>query len=149
MTDQQKAFADQYCIHFNATKAAISAGYSEHTAKVQASQLLALDEIALYVQDKLSAISKEAEVDAAWVRKRFKTISDRCMQVEPVMMHDGEKWIESGEYKFDSSGANKATEALGKIIGVFEKDNSQRPTATNIINLGSGTPPDATTAETE
>lgn len=126
MTDQQKAFADQYCIHFNGTKAAISAGYSETSARSQASQILALDEVALYIEDKLSAISKEAEVDAAWVRKRFKTISDRCMQVEPVMMHDGEKWVESGEYKFDSSGANKATEALGKIIGVFEKDNSQK-----------------------
>lgn len=150
MTDQQKAFADQYCIHFNATKAAISAGYSEHTAKVQASQLLALDEIALYVQDKLAIISKEAEIDAAWVTKRFKTISDRCMQEVPVMIHDGEKWVESGEYKFDSAGANKATEALGKIVGVFEKDNDQsKPKTTNIINLGSGTPPDAIATETE
>lgn len=125
MTDQQKKFADQYCIHFNATKAAISAGYSETSARSQASQLLALDEIALYIEDKLSAISKEAEVDAAWVRKRFKTISDRCMQAESVMVHDGEKWVESGEFRFDSSGANKATEALGKIVGVFEKDNEQ------------------------
>ena len=126
MTDQQKAFADQYCIHFNATKAAISAGYSKKTATVQASQLLTLDEIAKYIEDKQSIISKEAEVDAVWVRKRFKTISDRCMQEVPVMIHDGEQWVESGEYKFDSAGANKATEALGKIIGVFEKDNEQK-----------------------
>jgi phage terminase small subunit len=125
MTAQQKAFCDEYLIHFNATKAAITAGYSEKTARVQASQILALDEVSLYIADKLADISKQAEVDAVWVRKRFKTISDRCMQEIPVMIHDGEGWVESGEYKFDSGGANKATEMLGKIIGVFEKDNEQ------------------------
>lgn len=126
MTDQQKAFCDEYLKHFNATKAAITVGYSEKTARVQASQILAQDEVALYVEDRLRAISKEAEVDATWVRRRFKTISDRCMQEVPVMIHNGEKWVESGEYKFDSAGANKATESLGKIIGVFEKDNQQK-----------------------
>lgn len=122
MTDQQKAFADEYCKHFNATKAAISAGYSEHTATVKASQLLTLDEIALYIQDKQSIISREAEVDAVWITKRFKTISDRCMQDIPVLDFDGNP---IGEYKFDSNGANKATEMLGKMIGAFEKDNTQ------------------------
>lgn len=126
MNDQRKAFCDEYLKHFNATKAAIKVGYSEKTAAVQACQILADDEVALYIQDRLSEISKEAEVDAIWVRKRFKSISDRCMTVVPVMeMIDGE-WVESGEYKFDSAGANKATEALGKIIGVFEKDNQQK-----------------------
>ena len=122
MTDQQKKFADQYCKKPNATKAAISAGYSETSARSQASQLLALDEIALYIEHKLSAISKEAEVDATWVLKRFKTISDRCMQEEPVLDKEGQL---TGEYRFDSSGANNATAHLGKIIGVFEKDNEQ------------------------
>lgn len=126
MTDQQKAFCDEYLKHFNATKAAIAVGYSEKSARSQASQILALDDVALYLEDRQSAISKEAEIDSVWVRKRFKTISDRCMQEVPVMIHDGEKWVESGEYKFDSGGANKATENLGKIIGVFEKDNQQK-----------------------
>lgn len=123
MTDQQKKFADEYCKQpNNATKAAISAGYSQTSARSQASQLLSLDEIALYIENKLSAISKKAEVDAAWILKRFKTISDRCMQEEPVLDKEGKP---TGEYRFDSSGANNATAHLGKIIGVFEKDNEQ------------------------
>jgi phage terminase small subunit len=126
LTDQQKVFADNYCIHFNATKAAIDAGYSEKSARSQASQILALDDVAMYIEDKLSVISKEAEVDAVWVRKRFKEISDRCMQSKPVMEKVDGEWQESGEWEFDSSGANKATEMLGKIIGVFEKDNKQQ-----------------------
>lgn len=122
MTDQQKAFVDEYLKHFNATKAAISVGYSEKTACSQASQILALDEVALYLQDRFLAISKEAKVDATWIQKRFKTISDRCMQDVPVLDFEGNP---TGEYRFDSNGANKSTEMLGKIHGVFEKDNNQ------------------------
>lgn len=143
MTDQQKAFVNEYVKHFNATKAAISVGYSEKTARVQASQILALDEVAMYLQDKLSDISKEAEVDAVWVRKRFKEISDRCMQAKPVMTREGNEWVESGEYEFDSGGANKATEMLGKIIGVFEKDNQQQKTEVIVpaVNVYTTPPP--------
>lgn len=126
MTEQRKAFCDEYLRCFNATAAAIKAGYSEKTARIQASQILAEDEISLYIEDRLREVSKEAEIDSIWITKRFKNISDRCMTVIPVLIHNGEKWVESGEYKFDSAGANKATEMLGKIFGVFEKDNEQQ-----------------------
>ena len=133
MTEQQKAFADQFCIHFNATKAAISVGYSEKTARSQASQLLTLDDVSKYIEDKLAIVSKEAEVDATWVLKRFKTISDRCIQEEKVYDNQGNP---TGEYRFDSSGANAATAHLGKIIGVFEKDNEQsKQTINNKIEI--------------
>ena len=126
MTDQQRLFADQYLILNNGTKAAIAAGYSEKSARSQASQLLVLEEIENYIEERRKAASEISLVDAAWVQTRFKDISDRCMTAVPVMIHDGEGWVESGEYKFDSGGANKATENLGKIIGVYEKDNKQK-----------------------
>jgi hypothetical protein len=54
------------------------------------------------------------------------------MTAEPVMVM-GEP---TGEYKFDSAGANKATENLGKIIGVYEKDNKQKEFAVApVINI--------------
>src|SRR5690606_6708811 len=124
-------------------KAAVSAGYSERTARQQASQLLDDDEIIKYIEARREKASNIALVDIAWVQQRAKDISDRCMQVEPVLIFDGESWVESGEYKFDSSGANKATEMLGKMVGAFEKDNDQsKPKTTNIINLGGGVKPD-------
>lgn len=48
------------------------------------------------------------------------------MTAEPVMIRIGNDMVESGEYVFDSTGANKATEMIGKMIGVFEKDNTQK-----------------------
>lgn len=126
MTDQQRLFADKYLILNNGTKAAIAAGYSEKSARSQASQLLVVEEIELYIEERRKAASEISLVDIAWVQNRFKDISDRCMTAVPVMEWvDGEQ-VESGEYKFDSSGANKATENLGKIIGAYEKDNDQR-----------------------
>lgn len=133
MTEQKKFFADRWLTHFNGNKAAIEAGYSEKTARVQASQILAEDEVSLYIQDRMAAISKEAEVDSVWVLKRFKEISDRCMQEKPVMVRDGSTWKESGEYEFDSNGANKATENIGKHIGFYKKDNEQSKPDTNLI----------------
>jgi phage terminase small subunit len=46
-------------------------------------------------------------------------ISDRCVQGDPVLDRDGNP---TGEWKFDSSGANKATELIGKHLGLF-RDN--------------------------
>lgn len=126
MTDQQRLFADQYLILNNGTKAAIAAGYSEKSARSQASQLLVLEEIEEYIEERRKAASEISLVDAAWVQTRFKDISDRCMTAVPVMEWVDGELIELGEYKFDSSGANKATENLGKIIGVYNKDNEQK-----------------------
>ena len=126
MTDQQRLFADQYLILNNGTKAAIAAGYSEKSARSQASQLLVVEEIEAYIEERRIEASKISLVDAAWVQTRFKDISDRCMTAVPVMENVDGEWVESGEYKFDSSGANKATENLGKIVGVYEKDNTQK-----------------------
>lgn len=147
MNDQQKRFVDEYLIDYNATQAAIRAGYAPDSARQQASQLLKKKDVAAYFRKREKDIDRELGISATFIKKRFKEISDRCMTAEEVYIFDGENWVKSGVFKFDSSGANKATEALGKMMGVFEKDNAQlKPTATNVINLGSGVkPPDEAT----
>lgn len=138
MTEQQKRFAEEYLKCNNGTKAAIIAGYSEHTARQQASQLLNLEEVESYLDERRKSISEKSLVDAAWVQIQLKTLAERCMQAEPVLEKIDGEWVPTGEYKFDSSGANKAIENLGKIVGVFEKDNKQKPASQppviNIIN---------------
>ncbi|WP_185643538.1 hypothetical protein [Burkholderia sp. Bp8990] len=54
-------------------------------------------------------------LDRQWVLKRLMTVAERCMQAEPVLKN-GES---TGEYKFDSAGANRALELLGKELGMF------------------------------
>jgi phage terminase small subunit len=126
LTDKQKRFCEEYIIDLNATQAAIRAGYSEKTANEQASRLLANVNVSDYVATLQKNISDKLQIDAEWVLKRFKDISDRSMQAEPVLVLQDGQWVESGEYKYDSSGANKATEMIGKHIGFFETHNSQK-----------------------
>jgi phage terminase small subunit len=126
LTPKQKLFCEEYLIDLNGTKAAIRAGYSEKTSYSIACENLIKPEIKNYIAELQSNRSKEVGVDAEWVLKRFVEISNKCMTAEPVMkMIDGQL-EETGEYKFDSTGANKATEMVGKHIGFFEKDNGQK-----------------------
>lgn len=125
LTPKQEMFCLEYLKDLNATQACIRAGYSEKTSNEQGAQNLAKLSIQQRIAELLKTRTKKLEIDAEWVLKRFKEISDRCMTAEPVMIKDEDgNMVESGEYQFDSSGANKATEMIGKHIGFFEKDNS-------------------------
>lgn len=119
---RQEVFCKEYLIDLNATQAAIRAGYSERTASAQASRLLANVNILARVKELKDKRADELELDAYWVLKRLKDISDRSMQAEPVMEFDHTEGmlVETGEYQFDSTGANKATELIGKHIGMFD-----------------------------
>ena len=57
---KQRRFAEEYCIDFNATQAAIRAGYSEKTAYSQGSRLLKNVEIWGLIEDRLEALSMSA-----------------------------------------------------------------------------------------
>lgn len=119
---RQEVFCKEYLIDLNATQAAIRAGYSERTAKSQGNRLLTNVDILTRVKELKDKRADELELDAYWVLKRLKDISDRSMQAEPVMTFDPASggMVESGEYEFDSTGANKATELIGKHIGMFD-----------------------------
>lgn len=135
MTEQQQSFADQYLIDLNATQAALRVGYASISARSQASALLRNPEISTYIKAKRAEISLNTQLDIEWALNRYKDISDRCMQAEPVMIFDGEQWIESGEYKFDGMSAKAATDSIVKILGGFEKDNIQKADAPTTLSI--------------
>lgn len=128
MTDKQLAFIDHYILDLNGTQAAIRAGYSAQYAGQQAFQLLSAPEIKEAITERRKKLGQETGVDIDFVTRRAKLIADRCMQAEPVLIFDGEQWVESGKYKFDSSGANKAVDTLARIVGAYNKDESNKTT---------------------
>ena len=123
LTEQKKRFADKYFETLKGSESAIYAGYSEATARQIAYNLLQEPEVEKYLSELRAEYAEKSGISKQWIIERFKTISDRCIQEEPVFDSKGEP---TGEFRFDSSGANNATAHLGKIIGVFEKDNEQR-----------------------
>lgn len=150
MQDNHKRFADKYFETLNATKSAIYAGFSEDTAKQQGWQLLQREDVQTYIAEMREEYARNAGVSKEWIIERFKHISDACVTATPVMEFDPvnkclvQKTDEfgNGVYEFDSSGANKATEMLGKIIGVFEKDNSQKKPETPSLTVTIARPTD-------
>ena len=119
LTPKQQAFVENYLIDLNATRAAIRAGYSEKTAYSIGEENLRKPEIQAAIQEAKKERQEKLNLDAEWVLKRLKHISDRCMQADPVLDREGKP---TGEWKFDSSGANKSTELIGKHLAMFTEN---------------------------
>ena len=115
LTAKQKAFCEEYLVDLNATQAAIRAGYSKHTAKDIACQNLAKLNIAEKIANLQAERSAKTAITADYVLSSLYKVAERCMQQEAVTDADGE----TGEFKFEHSGANKSLELLGKHLGLF------------------------------
>jgi phage terminase small subunit len=138
LTPKQEIFIREYMIDLNATQAAIRAGYSVKTARQIASENMAKPDILARIEKLKAERAEKLKIDAEWVLNRLVQISDRCIQTEPVLAFDYESksMVETGEYQFDSTGANKATELIGKHLGMF-KDKVEI-TKETVINVTLG-----------
>lgn len=59
-TDKQRRFVEEYCVDFNATQAAIRAGYSERTAHVSGSRNLNDPDIRKAIDERLDKLAMSA-----------------------------------------------------------------------------------------
>lgn len=127
LTAKQQRFCDEYLIDLNGTQAAIRAGYAVNSANEQAARLLANDSVKEYIAERQQVLQEKTQLTQEWVLDRLKLISDRCVQAVPVMFFNYEtgqmeqrKDAEGNHiWQFDSNGANKATELIGKHLGMF------------------------------
>ena len=119
LTAKQEAFCEEYIVDLNATQAAIRAGYSENAASEIGYENLSKPQLAERIAELKAERSARTEITADYVLSNLKSVAERCMQAEPVTVRiDGEEQ-ETGEYKFEHSGANKSLELLGKHLGLF------------------------------
>lgn len=133
LSPKQERFCEEYIKDLHGTNAAIRAGYSESSATQQASRLLTKENVHARIVELKAQRSKETLVDAEFVVLGLKEMVFRCMQKKPVLefdylekrlthkMVETEEGKEVGAYEFDSHGANKALELLGKHVGLFDK----------------------------
>lgn len=143
LNDKQKKFCNEYLIDLNATQAAIRAGYSEKTARVIAAQNLSKLNIQEYIQQLQEGIQKRNRISQDEIIQDLIEVKNRCMQNVPVMYFDRieKEWKHEGAdigeplYKFDSQGATKALDLLGKITGAYKEDNAQKILNTTPIEV--------------
>jgi len=127
LNDKQKLFILEYLIDLNATQAAIRAGYSVKTAKQQGSLLLTNIDIKDQVEAAKLARQEVVKIDAEWVLRQSVKLHNRCMSdAQAVMEFDPiDKCMVQSEdehgnklFKFDSGGAAKGLELVGKHIAI-------------------------------
>ena len=123
MNDKQKQFCEEYIIDLNGTQAAIRAGYSKKTARAIANELLTKLDIQEYIYELKNKRSERVKYSQDELMRDILEVKNRCMQANPVLDKEGN---ETGIWKFDSNGANKALDMLAKHVGFYETDNKQK-----------------------
>ena len=147
MNQKQKAFASEYVIDYNATQAAIRAGYSERSAYSQAHELLKKPEVKKAIQELEEAASERTAITKDMVLKELARVafvdprklfdeegrpkdirfldSDTAAALSSVDIYeefdyDGdEKELSGYTKKYKWADKLRALEMLGKHLGMF------------------------------
>jgi phage terminase small subunit len=117
LTAKEKQFCLEYIKLNEGNQAAINAKYAPKSARITASKLLTKTNIQEEIKKLRSDQEKRTLVTADFVILGLKAVAERCMQAEQVLDKLGNP---TGEYKFDSSGANTALKALGEHLNLFK-----------------------------
>ena len=126
LNDKQAAFVREYLADFNATQAAIRAGYSAKTAGQIGHELLKKPEVQQRLREFQQKAAEKTETEAEWIRRRLK-----------------EEATDFTEFASQSARV-RALELLGKINGVFELDNKQKgEAAASMLQVAFKKPGDA------
>lgn len=136
LTDMQKKFVIEYIDCYNATQAAIRAGYSEKTARQQGSRLLTNVDVLARVREEQEKAVERSGISQARVILALGDVYERCMTAVPVTEYDplSRQMVETGEYVFDSKGALRALELVGKHLGMFKDKMELSQTAPIIVD---------------
>ncbi len=132
---QHRLFIEALLKGRNATEAAIAAGYSAKTAKQQGSRLLTNVDIVAEINRIGKKVEERTEITAEWVLNSLRSVAERCMTAEPVMEKINGQIVPTGEYQFDSSGANKALDLLGKNLNLWKDVGSKENPLTGAVTV--------------
>lgn len=120
---KEERFCLEYTVDYNQTQAAIRAGYAEKSAAKTGCKLMKDPEVVAYIRQLQNEQAKRLMLTSDRVVIALIDVYQKCMQAVPVeeWNYDLHTMLKTGEYQFDSKGAVKALELLGKHLGMFEK----------------------------
>ena len=159
LNNRQEQFCFEYVKDFNATQAAIRAGYSSKGASVHASKLLGNANIQARIQDLQKDIQERSEITVDELIRELSNIA----RIDPIdifnndgslkslsemkdMVRKSIKSIQISEYTYqDGSQSVKrkielhskldAIEKLMRYFGAYEKDNEQKVAKIEVVQI--------------
>lgn len=101
------------------------AGYAgnDNTCRVEASKLLKNPNIIAYIDMRREEMKERTSITVEFIVENAKKVLEKSLQEIPVMQYDYDAGCKkpTGEYVFDSKGANGALKILGDTIGAFKE----------------------------
>ena len=129
LTDKQVRFVEEYLVDFNATQAAIRAGYSPKTASRIGPELLGKTCVARAVEQGKKDAAKKCELTRAELVRMNVELYKINSNLVPKINLDGEQARnEKGELVWkmvDAAAAGKALDMLNRYKNLYEKDNKR------------------------
>ena len=154
LTAKMKRFCEEYIVDFNATQAAIRAGYSKNTARAIGAENLTKPLIAGYIRELSTVVTEKAKLSVE--RTIEEALKIGYSDIRDVFNRDGSlknvvDWPDSiagavaaietvrgseGEVttKVKFWDKNSALEKLFKHQGLYEQDNAQKNPVGDSIN---------------
>ena len=136
MKENQKLFCQEYLKNGqNGTKAyaKVYKIKDENKAAASASRLLRNVKVSEYIKEIQEEIREKTTVTMEYIVEKAKDVLEKSLQEVPVTKfnYQTKELEETGEYQFDSKGANGALKILGDTIGAFTKkvelnDNTEK-----------------------
>ena len=145
VSPKQRRFVAEYEIDGNATEAAIRAKYcvdkegkpNKKAATATASRLLRNVKIAAYRRARARELYKNLNISAETLALKLNDVFEQSMEGYPHLVWNTvtHQYEPDGTYNFDSRGATKALELMGKSIGMFtENINMTGELGVQIVN---------------
>lgn len=135
-TPKQQLFVLEYLIDYNATKAAIRAGYSEHTAMEQGYQLLQIPSVRAAISSKLNERYDDIDITGKRILREIAKIA--FSNLKQVADWDGKRFTLKDSDQLDEDSA-AILRNLSMTEGESESSNSRGSSSSSSRSLSFGT----------
>lgn len=116
LNDKQALFVSEYLKDKDASNAARRAGYSQKNADVVSVRLMKLPQVKAAIDQALGEVRQHAIVDAEFVLGGLRLVAEKCTGAKTSHVYDSELKDSVEVRRFDSAGANRSLELLGKHL---------------------------------
>lgn len=123
LTYKEERFCQEYTVDYNQTAAATRAGYAEKSAAKTGCKLMKRPEIRAYIHQLQEEQKERLMLTSDRVLIELMDVYQKCVQAVPVetWSYELHEMVKTGEYQFDSKGAIKALEMIGRHLGMFDR----------------------------